>query len=190
VARGSVKGRLPALEGLHHDHPGLTPSLARTYAEAASVCLDRHHQRPAHIEIVHSPEKTGEVYELLWTLPGSRERAAWANTADATRDGAYSLALASAQVELGLVAVSRAETLTGADYYLGEPGQTSAVDDLERAFRVEISGVDLGSRATIRQRLRRKANQLRRGDSSLPAFACVVGFQMGCVVLEKVEGAS
>jgi hypothetical protein len=175
---------------LHDRHPGLTQALAQAYAEAARVCLSRHHQPAVRIEIVHMAEKTGNLYELTWTAPQTRESAAWANADDATRDGAYALALASAEVELGFVAVARAETLTGADYYLGEAGEAKGADHLERAYRLEVSGLDRGRRAAVRQRLRRKVNQARRGDSSLPAFACVVGFQACCVALEQVEGLS
>jgi len=47
---------------------------------------------------------------------GARELAAWANADDATRDGAYAIALGALEAGFGLLATSRAETLTGADY--------------------------------------------------------------------------
>jgi hypothetical protein len=74
----------------------------------------------------------------------------------------------------GLVAVRRAETRTGADYYLGEPNST--FEDLELSFRLEVSGTDEGSDAVIRGRLREKLDQAKRGNSNLPAIASVVGF--------------
>jgi hypothetical protein len=139
------------------------------------------------IEIVQLPEGTSTIYRLAWEPSHTRERAAWANADEATRDGAYAVALASAEVELGLVAVSRAETLTGSDYYLGVAAEGEPHDDLEKAYRLEVSGVDRGRRAILRRRLRQKVNQVRRGASLLPAFACVVGFQTGSVVVQKVE---
>ena len=42
--------KLP-LESLHERHTGLTPSLAGAFFEAASVCLNRHHDSPVEMEI-------------------------------------------------------------------------------------------------------------------------------------------
>src|SRR4051812_9126149 len=121
------------------------------------------------------------------TAQPARQLIAWANADDATQNGAYAVALAALEAEPGLVAVSRAETLTGADYYLGESGNPSGEDDLERAFRLEVSGVDKGTRGVMHQRLKQKVDQARRGHSSLPAYACVVGFQACYVAMRKVE---
>jgi len=178
---------LPALERLYERHPGLTPAVGQSYAEAASVCLSRHHRPPVEIEVAQRPDGPAALRGLAWQPPGARELAAWANADDATRDGAYAVALAVLEAELRLLAVSRAETLTGADYYLAEPGNTDGGDDLERAFRLEVSGVDKGTRAVVHQRLNQKVDQARRGNSSLPAYACVVGFQCCYVSVQKVE---
>ena len=183
----SSQGVLPSLERLHERHPGLTPAVNHAYAEAAGVCLSRHHQPPIEVEIRQQPDGTATRHGLSWQPPGEREQVAWANVDDATRDGAYAVALAAVEVSLGLVAVARAETLTGADYYLGPPADSEGTDNLERAFRLEVSGVDRGSQATVHQRLGQKVDQARRGDSILPAYACVVGFQPGYVALRKVE---
>jgi hypothetical protein len=120
-------------------------------------------------------------------VAGPRERAAWANADDATRDGAYAIALSVMEAELGLVSVSRAETLTGADYYLAESVSGEDEDNLERAYRLEVSGVCKGDRSSIHQRLANKVDQARRGDSTLPAYACVVGFLSLYVVIQIVE---
>lgn len=42
------------LESLHERHIGLTPSLADTFFEAASVFLSRHHDSPVEVEIVRN----------------------------------------------------------------------------------------------------------------------------------------
>lgn len=88
------------------------------------------------------------------------------------------VSLAAIESELGLVALSRAETRTGADYYVGQPGS----GDL-----VEVSGVDAGDKAHVRTRLREKLRQAAEGDSSLPAFASVVGFREAVILVEAVE---
>jgi hypothetical protein len=86
----------------------------------------------------------------------------------------------------GLVAVIRAETLTGADYYLGRPGDQA--DDLEATLRLEVSGTDAGSEILIKARLRQKVEQARRGNSNLPAVASVVGFDALRIVIADPEG--
>jgi len=72
--------------------------------------------------------------------------------------------------------------LTGADYYVGPAGA-----DLETAHRLEVSGVDAGEPLVLRARLARKVKQARAGRSSLPAVACVVGFQKRLILVSSLE---
>lgn len=109
---------------------------------------------------------------------------AWANNIDTTESGAYGVCLAAVEVEEQLVAVRRAETLTGADWYVAPIGTES--DDLESCFRLEVSGLDAGGRAEVAARLRQKVEQTRRGASNLPAIASVVGFKEKSVAIQKV----
>jgi hypothetical protein len=92
--------------------------------------------------------------------------------------------LAGAELFRGLVAVRRAETGTGSDYYVGQPG--AGVEDLEGCFRLEISGVDTGDSAALAGRLRAKVRQAREGSSNLPALAGVVGFQVRQILFTEV----
>lgn len=85
----------------------------------------------------------------------------------------------------GMVAVRRAETRTGADYYVGPPG--SGREDLERCLRLEISGVDHGPASVVWGRVFDKVQQTIRGASNLPALVGVVGFKASLVVPEPVE---
>ena len=80
-----------------------------------------------------------------------------------------------------LVAVGRAETLTGADYYVAPQG--SMPGDLEGCLRLEVSGVDSGSNTVVGRRLKNKLAQARRGLSDLPAIAGVAGFRARLVLL-------
>lgn len=105
------------------------------------------------------------------------------NADDATRDGAYSISLAVTEVELGLVAIGRAETRTGADYYAAPIG----VQDFEQAYRLEVSGLDRGNKSDINRRLREKVQQAHSGKSNLPAIASVVGFLHRTVLIERVD---
>lgn len=172
------------IDMLHDRHPGLTTSLAGTYQEAASVCLDRHHNPPVLMEVCGSAGAS-KMREVRFNRPNDRTRNAWANDIDATEAGAYGVSLAAVEVEEGLVAVRRAETQTGADWYVAPVG--SDPEDLEDCFRLEVSGVDSGNRSTIDTRLKQKINQTRRGASNLPAIASVVGFKEKIVLTHKVS---
>ncbi len=85
---------------------------------------------------------------------------------------------------MGLFAVSRAETRTGADYYLALKKDSG---DMEKVSRLEIAGSDKGDSAALDYRLRQKIEQARRGDSNLPALAGVVGFASATILIEKVD---
>lgn len=165
---------------LDQRHPGLTEVIANYYAEAARICLDRHHTPPKSFEV----RLSASVVEVLadWDATDGQTRSAWANETDATEDGAYACALAAMEATRGLVAVRRAETKTGADYYLGFKDDPS--EDLENSFRLEVSGVDRGSIADVERRLYEKLDQASRGRSNLPALATVVGFKT-CVILSR-----
>lgn len=174
---------VPALpfNNLAERHPGVTQALGASYTEAACVCLDRHHTSPADFSIEVSNAAT--VALAQWQVTDARTRGAWANETDATANGAYAIAIAAIELAQGMVAIQRAETLTGADYYIA-PVDESA-EDLESWLRLEVSGIDRGTDAMIRQRLGEKVAQALRGASNLPAFAAVVGFRERLVAITR-----
>jgi len=171
------------LELLHERHPGLTASLGGAFFEAASVCLNRHHDSPVDMNIVCNDVTSTKSVDF--PRPDARVLNAWANDIDTTETGAYGVSLAIMEDKEQLVAVRRAETLTGADWYVAPIGIEP--DDLESCFRLEVSGIDVGGQLAIATRLRQKINQTRRGKSNLPAIASVVGFKEKIVALEKVS---
>jgi hypothetical protein len=171
---------LPPLETLFERHKGFYIRICQAYADAAAVCFSRHHVAPVDLRIVNRKEMNSR--EIGWEKPDEQTLLSWANTDDATRDAAYSVSLSVIEAEFGLLALSRADTKTGADYYVGYAGDT----DLEDAFRLEVSGTDKGDLSKIRSRLREKVGQLRKGNSSKPGIAVVIGFQEKCANIEKV----
>jgi hypothetical protein len=80
------------------------------------------------------------------------------------------------------VAVSRAETCTGADYYVASADYGK--DDLENCFRLEVSGIDQGPIELISSRLRAKLQQTKNGRSNLPAIAAVTGFKAKLIMIQ------
>lgn len=164
-------------------HPGLTSAIAENYFEAASICLNRHHTSPTQVVVQNNDQSTLAL--LAWGTIDDRTRHAWANESDATRDGAYACALAATELLFDMVAIRRAETLTGADYYIGRRDQS--LDDLEDHVRLEVSGIDSGNEADIARRVKIKLAQAAKGKSNLPAMACVIGFRVGKIVLKLLE---
>jgi hypothetical protein len=171
------------IDSLHERHSGLTPSLSGSFFEATTVCLNRHHNSPIEIDIVHNGKESKRLVEF--ESPNSRVLNAWANDIDTTESGAYGVSLAAVEAEENLVAVRRAETLTGADWYIAPLGTDPG--DLEDCFRLEVSGVDAGDRRIIETRLQQKINQTRKGASNLPAIASVVGFKEKAIAIQKVS---
>jgi hypothetical protein len=167
-----VSSELP-FHDLANRHPGLTKAISDSYSEAARVCLDRHHISPIEISIEAATVNHEAV--ARWQRTDERERGAWANETDTTESGAYGVALAAIELSAGMVAVRRAETRTGADYYIASPNTTA--DDLESWLRLEVSGVDRGDDSILQQRLRQKVQQALDGQNNLPALATIVGFR-------------
>jgi len=156
---------------LHERHPGLTDHLCGTFAEAARVCLSRHHVPSIELQI--DVEEKLCSRRLAWTPPTAQEQRAHGNATDATEAGAYALSIAAMEQELHYYVIGRTDILTGADFYIDlDPTK----DDLETAYRLEVSGVDHGDTLALRHRLRKKVQQTRHGVLDTPAYAAVVGF--------------
>jgi hypothetical protein len=171
------------LRNLHEHHRALTVAVGGSYEEAAAVCLQRHHAPPTELTLFDND--TRSIREVSWMPPDERTRNAWANTTDATEAGAYACVIAGVETLRGLVAVRRAETGTGADYYIGPVG--AGMSDLEDCYRLEVSGVDQGDHREILKRLHLKVRQARDGNSSLPALAGVMGFAERLLMVQDVS---
>lgn len=171
--RMTSKLSLP-IHDMDERHPGLTKSIAGSNLEAARVCLARHHESPTDFDLERSGTRSEAIVE--WRPPDRRTLGAWANEIDATEAGASACALAAVDLLDGLVAMRRAETRTGADYYIAERG--AQLNDLETCLRLEVSGVNRGSERRVKDRLKEKLRQAEEAACNLPALAVVVGFKV------------
>lgn len=171
------------VEALHERHTGLTASLGGVFFEAACICFSRHHDSPIDVEVRRKDGNS--MCEFAFRTPNERERNAHANVIDATEQGAYGVSIAAVEETESLVVVRRAETLTGADWYVAPPGVPA--EDLESCYRLEVSGTDTGTLSNIEARLSQKARQTREGKSNLPAIASVVGFKQRIVAIRRVD---
>ena len=161
------------IHNMEERHWGLTQAIAANWTEGARVCLDRHHQSPVAFQISWAELNADALIE--WEQTDERTRGAWANQVDATEAGAYACVLAAVELLKGMVAVRRAEHLTGADYYVAPPG--TPADDFENLIRLEVAGRNLESASGVASVLRCKLQQAADGNSNLPAIAGVVGFR-------------
>lgn len=176
---------LPLLPLAHmaERHYGLIEPIAEAYVAAARVCLDRHHKSPVPIGIQNA---TNEVQaRVQWDKADDRTKGALNNEIDTTEAGAYACVIAAVELSEGLFAVRRAETTTGADYYVAPTGK--GIDDLEDCFRLEVSGTDRGTKNAVERLLQRKVRQAREGNSNLPALAGVIGFEVLTILIEPVK---
>jgi AraC-like DNA-binding protein len=176
-----TKPELP-IQHMDERHPGLTPNLAGTYHEAACVSLSANHSPPQDFELFNDEGQS--ITEVRWQPPDARCSRAWANRDDATRDGAYACAIAAVELLSGLYAIGRAETLTGADYYVAPVSEDLV--DLEVCIRLEVSGTQ-SDQYEVRRRLSDKIKQARAGKSNLPAIAVVVGFRAKSIMMRSVD---
>jgi hypothetical protein len=176
---------LPSLHELHRRHPGFHTNVCKAYADAARVCFSRHHKSPQVLLVDDDGARSD--WRVVWENPTLAVQRSHANTDDATRDGAYAVALSALEATRGLLALQRAERRSGADYLVVPPGS----DLLEDAIRFEVSGTDL-SEPDVRSRMREKRQQLMASRRDLPGLACVVGFKIKQVLIQAVraEGSS
>lgn len=181
-----MHSRVLSLLKLGDRHPGLTGALGDSYSEAACVCLARYHAPP--VSALISYHGTQHISVSGFALPSASVCNAYANELDATETGAYAMSLAAVEVVADLVAVRRAETLTGADWYLAPIG--SATTDLETCVRLEVSGSGSGTAKDLQRRLDEKIAQTLRGQSNLPAIASVVGFSELRILISTLDAIS
>lgn len=174
------------IDDMAQRHSGLTDAIANVQTEAAGVCLARHHQSPTDFDLDRSGIRAPVV--VAWQQPDERTVGAWANDNDATELGACACALAAVELADGMVAVRRAETKTGADYYIAPHG--NPMHDLEDCLRLEVSGVDAGPASTVNSRLKEKLAQAAAGSSNLPAMAGVVGFKAKLIMLADLANGA
>ena len=170
------------IERLNERHSGISQGLALAFHEAIRICLDRHHTSPVSFNVDDAANSTAT--ELRWPPTNPELVNAWANDIDTTEAGAYGVCIAAVELFRNLFAVRRAETGTGADYYLAPQG--GGEFDLEDCIRLEVSGTDSGSATEVRARLLAKVAQTRRGACNLPAVASVVGFFVRRIALSEV----
>lgn len=174
-----------SLDDLAAIHPCITEELAGALAQAAKVCLDRHHRPPIALFVEEGAIE--DNVSLRWEPTSARARAGWGDQNDTIEWTAVGVALAFLGTARELVAVRRARRVSGADYYVAAKG--ASLDDLEGAVRLEISGIESGGVSEVRRRLFEKLSQLHRAAEFTPGIAVVVGFAARAVHLATLDAS-
>ena len=100
-----------SLRDLAAGHPGVTGPIASAYAEAAAVCLDRHHESPT--QFTARGDAGSDDILLAWDRTTARQRRAWSNQTDVIEAAAIAVALAYVSTAHNLIAFSRARRGSG-----------------------------------------------------------------------------
>jgi hypothetical protein len=179
VSSQATGREFPKIEALHESHSGMTAALCSVLAESVSVVLTRCDFAPPTLFDLHAQSRSSSAL-LVWQKANERRLRAYQNQDDSVRDAAYGVAIAAVEIETDLRVVSRADTRSGADYYLDR--NDLAADQpkeatFEGSYRLEVSGVGDGDADAVRQRLHSKRRQLSNGRSDKPGIAGVVGFR-------------
>jgi len=153
--------------------PALTPAMGATYAEAAGVCFHHGGHDPGVVMDVRGVEEC--QLPVRWPPVTEQMLRSRNDLQDATRDGAYAVAIGLALELTGLKVVLQAKKGpdSGFDYWLGE-----SEDSLfQGASRLEVSGILKDDGYEVKRRLNEKKRQVGKSDhTGLPAFVCVVEF--------------
>ena len=166
--------RSPITDGL------LEQALLESNAQAAEVCLDRHHNSPVEVTIDAPKLTTVSRCAVAWTKPTPQRMNTYANRIDAVESGAYAVSLAVLCDFCNAVTVKRAEQLTGSDFLIVPRN----AEDFEDAHRLEVSGTESADRYEVKRRVAAKHTQLEEGASGLPGIASVISFRFAHVVME------
>ena len=166
--------------------PHLSQAQARTWAEAASVCLNRRNH--PKITTLHFPgpirKDPCELERMEITDPMENT---YADPSDATADGAYAMALMAAKYLEGYGFINKVRGKgPGFDHYLS---RNNSIDNLAEA-RLEVSGILDEEKTSMSERLRIKRKQIRKPAplvTTVRFLVGVVGFSKPQVWLEDVK---
>lgn len=173
-----------------HVSPHLTPAQARTWAEAASVLLEKQgHGLHCQLALQGDYMESASLDRLPVT---AAMRSTHADDQDATADGAYAMALVTVKEKTGHGFLSRTKRKgPGFDHYLSKEDN----EDLQgfAQARLEVSGILNDSAESVRQRVKEKRLQLDYGKGfedqgpGIPLYIGVAGFKTPLVWLEEYQ---
>jgi hypothetical protein len=176
--------RVLDLSRLKRGRKALTKAYGTVMAQNAAVSLDRQgHKSPVSLT---ASGKLEEVFDLVWFPATDQMHRSFCDDKKAASEGAYGVAILIMEVVYGQSPVFQSAVrsdgdATGIDYWMAAIGDRKYV----WVSRLEVSGINKGTASEVNTRLRVKANQSKRSDSSgLPAYIIIVEFSGPVTKLE------
>lgn len=160
------------LDELCNGMPGLTQSLGEVFRDAASVCL-AHNRHVSDTELTVEGSLNDHAYSVKWPTPTKQVTAAFGDLSEAVEWGACGVAALLMFHLTELVVVERSAKGSGFDFWLGEPDDEPL---FQEKTRLEVSGILNGSSTAVRERVKRKVEQMRDGGVPGKGYAVVVHF--------------
>lgn len=150
--------------------PGITVAFGAMLAESCAVCLaDQGHASGVSLTIGGDFEGARAVLRQEVTEAMTR---CYDDEPDATRDGAYALALLLMRDLTGLVGIQRGFQRSGFDWWLGEPDEIP----FQSKGRLEVSGIRNGPEYVVRRATDKLVQGARLEGEGMPVYAVVIEF--------------
>lgn len=150
---------------------GLSPKRGGAFAEAAVVCFeDCGHLSGVMMSVDGDDDRT---LTMSWDAPHETSRPSWADTQEATENGAYGVAALLVISFTDYYISQRSFKGPGFDFWLTRTPSSALFQD---ALRLEVSGTRRGPRE-IAARVRQKRQQASvSAHTGIPSLVIVVDF--------------
>jgi hypothetical protein len=160
------------LDKLGEGLPGVSPYWGNFLSEASACCLE-YHKHPQGVELkVFGDENTS--FNVFWQLDITEQVLnAWNDEQELTEYGACGVAILLLLKLTDFTVIQRSCKGTGIDYWLGHK---TSDKPFQNAARLEVSGILAGDLNTLKMRVRKKLEQTKPTDGTLPAYVVVVEF--------------
>lgn len=163
--------------------PGIEPDVGAYMVQAAVICFeDSNHVSGVELEVEGAfREKVAVQWQPL--RHPQQARRSW-DPDEATEQGACGVAALLIDglteytiVERAMRWIGTPGRSTGFDYWLDRKGASRDDSRLLGEARLEVSGIRIGSRKDVAERVRRKTRQTTQSDwLQIPAYVAVVEF--------------
>ncbi len=160
-----------SLNDLDKGCSGITATWGKFLSEASACCLESK----SHISGVEMIIEgiMSQKRKIFWNNEITEQTLnAWHDTQELTEYGASGVAIALILKLTEYSVIQRAVKGEGVDYWLGKKTESF----IQKAARLEISGIFEGNDSKIKTRIKQKLEQTCPTDGEFPAFIVVVEF--------------
>jgi hypothetical protein len=159
------------LDDLSHGRPALTPAQGKTFAEAASVCLEENgHPEEMPLKVSGDYRLTVHLKRCIVTDQIRRTH----NDLEYAKEwGAYGISILVVQSTEGYTVIERSVKGLGFDYWLGRDDDPLFL----KMARLEVTGTFKSSDGDLDRKVDEKLRQIEPSDGTYPGFVSVVSYR-------------